>query len=269
MAQDPPDPRPAVVDLTPVRLAPDARDDAADARDVASVSAGAAREHAGDWVASALDRHAQTLRAATDSIVDIAVAVRLARAATAEEEGRAAAAREAAAIDRFEASLDRDDAADDLREAYRDGLTGALLRTAGSEQLSQAADRAHRTREPLVLAFLDVDGLKAINDRDGHSAGDALLQQVGTALRVGLRSYDIVVRYGGDEFVCALPGSRLAEAEARFRSVQALLVSALLGASLSFGLAELRPEEPVLAAIARADDAMYAARKLARGEEPS
>ena len=271
MKQDPLDGADVVLDLLSgsVRAAPAERDVAAEARDAASASAVAAREVTGDRVAAALDRHAAALRAATESVRDIAVEVRLAAAAVVDDERRASADREAAAVDRFEAALDRDDAADDLRLAYRDGLTGALLRTAGSEQLGQAADRAHRTGEPLVFAFVDVDGLKSINDSDGHGAGDALLRAVGKALRIGLRSYDVVVRYGGDEFVCALPGSHLAEAASRVTYVQGLLVDAMTGASVSFGLAELQPGESVVAAVARADAEMYRRRRIARDGPPS
>jgi diguanylate cyclase (GGDEF)-like protein len=269
VSQDSRDPLAVVIDLKapPPRAAPGDRDDAAKARDAASAWAGAAREIAGDRVAAALDRHAAALRAATASAMDIAVEVRLATAAVVTEEQRASVARDAAAGDRLQAALDRDDAAQDLRHAYRDHLTGALLRTAGSEQLSQAADRAHRTGEPLVLGFLDVDRLKTINDAEGHGAGDALLREVGTALRRGLRSYDVVVRYGGDEFVCALPGSRLAEATSRFAHVRQLLLEAMPKASVSFGLAELRADESVLEAIARADTEMYRARRVVR-EDP-
>jgi diguanylate cyclase (GGDEF)-like protein len=270
VAQDPRDPLAVVIDLKPTpRAAPLDRDEAAEARDAASAWDGAAREIAGDRVAAALDRHAAALRAATESVIDIAVEVRHATAAVVSEEQRASDARDAAADDRLEAALDRDDAAHDLRQAYRDDLTGALLRTAGAEQLGQATDRAHRTGEPLVLAFLDVDGLKSINDEAGHGAGDALLREVGTALRRGLRSYDIVVRYGGDEFVCGLPGSRLAEATRRFAHVRELLLEAMPNDSVSFGLAELGAGESVLHAIARADAEMYRNRRIARGDEPS
>jgi diguanylate cyclase (GGDEF)-like protein len=269
VAQDPREPLAVVIDLDTGSSRATARDVAAEARDAASAWEGASREVAGDRVAAALDRHAAALRAATQSAMDIAIEVRLATAAVVGEERRASEARDAAAADRFQAALDRDDAADDLRLAYRDALTGALLRTAGSEQLGQATDRAHRTGEPLVVAFLDVDNLKRVNDQHGHGAGDALLRAVGTALRVGLRSYDIVVRYGGDEFVCALPGSGVIEAESRFRHVQQLLVDAMPEATVSFGLAELGPQESVVEAIARADREMYRARRLARGESPS
>jgi diguanylate cyclase (GGDEF)-like protein len=117
------------------------------------------------------------------------------------------------------AALDRHGAADELQNAYRDDLTGTLVRAAGRDQLMQAVARAHRTGETLVVAFVDVDHLKQVNDEHGHLARDNLLRAVGTALREGLRSYDVVVRYGGDEFVCGLPDVGLTEAERRFIDV--------------------------------------------------
>ena len=70
-----------------------------------------------------------------------------------------------------------------------------------------------------MLAFVDVDGLKAVNDRDGHAAGDRVLESVVRAIRTRLRSFDPVIRYGGDEFVCGLSGTDLAQAERRFDSI--------------------------------------------------
>jgi diguanylate cyclase (GGDEF)-like protein len=228
-----------------------------------------------DRVAAALDRQGAALMRAASLARDIAAEARDTASADAGaqqgagERGLAAEDRAAAAQDRQDAAFDRHEAAGDLQNAYRDDLTGTLLRDPGCEQLAAATDRAQRTGDPLVFAFLDVDGLKEINDRDGHGAGDALLQAVGTALRVGLRSYDVVVRYGGDEFVCALPGSRLADAATRFGRVQRLLVTAMSGASVSIGLAELQPDETATEAIARADGDMYRARRASRGEPPS
>jgi diguanylate cyclase (GGDEF)-like protein len=62
-------------------------------------------------------------------------------------------------------------------------------------------ERARRAEEGLVVAFVDVDGLKQVNDTEGHFAGDALLIPVANSLRAYLRSYDLVMRFGGDEFV--------------------------------------------------------------------
>ena len=72
----------------------------------------------------------------------------------------------------------------------------------------------------MVVAFVDVDMLKAVNDRDGHAAGDRVLQTVVRAIRARLRSFDPIIRYGGDEFVCGLGGTGLADAERRFDLIQ-------------------------------------------------
>jgi diguanylate cyclase (GGDEF)-like protein len=172
----------------------------------------------------------------------------------------AASDRAAAANDRHEAALDRHGAADHLQQAYRDDLTGLLLRNAGRDHLGQVYARARRLREPLVLAFLDVDHLKSANDRDGHGAGDDLLRAVGAALREGVRSYDVLVRDGGDEFLCAFVGSYLAEAEHRLADVGAAVSRAVPGASFSVGLAELGDDTSVEDMIGRADTDMYARR---------
>ena len=169
--------------------------------------------------------------------------------------------RKAAALDRREAALDRNRAAAYLKRSYRDQLTGVLQRAAGLDIVAREVDRAHRASEPLVIAFLDVVGLKHTNDVHGHGAGDRVLQAVGASLREGLRSYDVAVRWGGDEFVCALPGSTLATARRRFDDVQALLTSACAGAALTVGLADLRPNESMQEAINRADRDLYDHRR--------
>lgn len=176
----------------------------------------------------------------------------------------AALDRAAAADDRRQAALDRRRAAEHLLNAYQDELTGAMVRRAGRDQLDRIVDRAHRTTEPLVVAFVDVDHLKRINDVEGHAAGDRLLQEVGSALRGTLRSYDVVVRYGGDEFVCALQGSHRAEAQQRFSEVRDALVRTHPRASVSIGLVELRRHESLDGVIRRADSEMYRLR-AARG----
>ena len=200
-----------------------ARDDAADARDVVS---------AGDGSAVAL---ADRQLAAQD--------------------------RAASAVDRCEAAADRHGAAGHLQLSYRDELTGTLSRTAGRDQLRQAIERAHRTRESLVVAFLDVDRLKRVNDTQGHAAGDLLLQSVGIALRKCLRVYDLMVRYGGDEFLCALPVSALSEAGRRFADVSRLLGRSVPGASFSVGLVLLDVDETLESVVARADQEMYESRR--------
>ena len=204
-----------------------------------------------DTAALARDHAAETRDAAS------ADQARKDRISTAED-------RAAAAQDREESALDRHGAAEQLETSYRDDLTGVLSRAAGRDQLGQTIDRAHRIGEPLVIVFVDVDHLKLINDAHGHAHGDHVLHEVGAALRQGLRSYDVLVRYGGDEFVCALVGAELATAETRFGDHRATLADAIAGTSVSVGFAELREGETLDQAIDRADRDMYVRRSAAR-----
>lgn len=253
------------------------RDKAAHDRDVAADNAGdggrAAENHrlaAEDRRAAAVDRREAASRATAALTRDHAAEARDAPSShrgfeeAAGDRAGAALDRAAAALDRESSASDRHDAADRLRNAYRDELTGLLLRDPGRDQLSQSVDRAHRSGEALVFAFLDVDKLKRVNDVDGHAAGDDVLREVGLAIRQNLRSYDIAVRYGGDEFVCALPGAALDDAAQRLQDVTRQLSAAVADAKVSFGLAQLRPEETLEQVLARADADMYA-RREARG----
>lgn len=119
--------------------------------------------------------------------------------------------------------------------------------------------RSKRTGQPFVVAFVDVDGLKRVNDSLGHDAGDQLLRRVVDATRAQLRSYDLIVRLGGDEFVCGLSGLGLAETIQRFERVNADL--AMDQASITVGFAELEAGDSLVKLIARADEALYEKRK--------
>jgi diguanylate cyclase (GGDEF)-like protein len=171
-----------------------------------------------------------------------------------------ARARAEASQDRFAAAIDRLEAASYLELTYRDDLTGALQRRAGADQLDREIARSHRTADPLVVAFIDVDHLKSVNDQLGHAAGDRLLATVGRALRNGLRSYDLVIRYGGDEFVCALAGVTLENTGRRLAEAQTWLASAWPGAAISVGLARLEPGDDLDAVVRRADLDLYRRR---------
>jgi len=179
----------------------------------------------------------------------------------AELQMLAARDRAAAALDRREAALDRHRAAEYLQRAYRDELTGALHRRAGRDQLAREVGRAQRSEDDLVIAFLDVVHLKHVNDTYGHDAGDTLLAAVGTALRTCLRSYDVIVRYGGDEFVCALPNATLGVAMRRFEDVSRVLAMASPEASFSIGLAQFAAGETLDDLVRRADWEMYNSRR--------
>jgi GGDEF domain-containing protein len=112
-----------------------------------------------------------------------------------------------------------------------------------------------------------VDGLKVTNDEHGHAHGDALLRILGTALLSNMRSYDLALRYGGDEFVCILPGFSIAAAQERFAAMQATLAAAELPVAVTFGIAEWRLGEETDELLARADAALYDVRRAERGED--
>src|SRR5438067_9343658 len=182
------------------------------------------------------------------------------RAKAADDRARAAADREQAARERAEALRDRTESAASLKLETTDELTGALTRRFGLEEVSRELERARRTGATLVLAFVDVDGLKTLNDSRGHLAGDALLRLVGETLRANVRPYDVIVRYGGDELVCAMPNLSAREARARFERIAAELTAADVDHSITFGLAEAEPADSLQELIARADADFLQAR---------
>ena len=90
------------------------------------------------------------------------------------------------------------------RNAYYDSLTQLPNRSLFHDRLEQAIRHAARTAHPLALLFIDLDGFKAVNDRSGHSTGDALLKQCAARISACVRSSDTVARIGGDEFTVIL-----------------------------------------------------------------
>jgi diguanylate cyclase (GGDEF)-like protein len=131
-------------------------------------------------------------------------------------------------------------------------------------ELEREIVRARRGGYPLVVAFVDVDGLKAINDSLGHAAGDGMLRHVANSFRAHMRTHDLIIRYGGDEFVCAVAGLHEADAAARLRLVNRTLAGLPERASVTVGLAELRADDTAGDLITRADDALYEQRQRER-----
>ncbi len=163
------------------------------------------------------------------------------------------------AVDRLRALVDQ--CARLAGQVTVDELTGALRRGAGMAALQREIDRSRRLPgKGLVVIFIDVDGLKAVNDEAGHAAGDERLRATVAAMRERLRSYDLVVRYGGDEFICVLTDSSAADA-ARTAATLRAYVEKMTGGTISVGIAELAADDTVDALVKRADAALYAGRR--------
>lgn len=224
------------------------RDEVAEAHDKAS--------EARDERSEARDERAEAREEASDG-ADLGAASD--RAGARRDRRGGASDRTQAAADRQAASADRLLSAKDRAASSIDELTGTYRRDVGTLELEREAARAARTGQPMVIAFVDLDGLKTTNDSLGHSEGDHRLKRTVDVMRTHLRSYDLIVRFGGDEFVCVLFDLDLLGAEERFEAVKAELANADEG-SITFGLAELRPDESPMDLIARADADLYRKR---------
>ncbi|HXN62138.1 MAG TPA: GGDEF domain-containing protein [Acidimicrobiales bacterium] len=165
--------------------------------------------------------------------------------------------------DRVASETDRILSARERSEYVVDELTGAQRRAAGLFELEREIVRARRTGQPFTLAFVDIDGLKAVNDSRGHASGDELLVLVADTIRVHVRPYDLIVRYGGDEFLCGLMGVGIVEATKRFDLVNAKL-ALTRRSSVTAGLAEMAEPDSLSALIGRADEDLYDRRKERR-----
>lgn len=243
------------------------RDEAAGRRDqTASQRDAAAR--ARDELAAALDEGIERLETDRQGssgrpMTGLEILARAAglRKRAAEGRARAAAHRDAAAVDRELAAndrrlaaLDRVAAARELAQEGMDSLTRTQRRGPGLAAMQRELDRVARIADgTVVVAFVDVDGLKTVNDRDGHAAGDVLLESVAGAIVRHLRSYDLITRYGGDEFVCLLTGQCIEGARERFDQIATDLSGATGGASFTVGLAERSDNETLDVLVGRAD----------------
>jgi len=186
--------------------------------------------------------------------------LRLLRGLAAKDRVRAAASHERASAAKSDAAAERSRLEAVLHGAHLDELTGAFRSEIGRHALALEIDRARRGDGRFVLAFADVDGLKAINLRAGNATGDRVLRTLVATIRSGLRPFDPIVRWDGDVFACGLAGVDAGEAHRRFDEIRGTLY-ADIGVGISLGVAVLADEETPEAILERAHALMLEAKR--------
>jgi diguanylate cyclase (GGDEF)-like protein len=156
-----------------------------------------------------------------------------------------------------------------------DDLTGIYNRRSGDKRLSEEVARAERDLQTFHIAYFDVNGFRAINERHGHAAGDAVISHLAALLQLNTRRGDWVARWGGDEFLVGLHRNRA------LKMVMERIVKAIAGSpceiapglelriSVSCGVADYRFGSGVSGVIADVERAMYASKELSRGDGQS
>ncbi len=152
--------------------------------------------------------------------------------------------------------------------ASTDPLTGVANRRGGEKHIANEISRAKREKRPLSCILIDIDRFKAVNDTFGHQAGDQILRDISALLRRTVRAYDILVRWGGEEFLLVLPGVGLELARTladRLRgAVEALDTHGIGPVTVSAGAAEFENDYEFASTLRTADRRLYQAKASGR-----
>ena len=151
--------------------------------------------------------------------------------------------------------------------AALDPLTGLYNRRSGEQRLAAEVLRAQRTGRPLTILVIDLDGLKSVNDKLGHAAGDELIRSFAQCMNKAIRGSDLAVRFGGDEFLLLLPDCKLEEVRYVLNRLSGQKmehkgVSVAIG--FSAGSANLRSGESAEELLKRADDTLYVNKRAGK-----
>jgi diguanylate cyclase (GGDEF)-like protein len=147
------------------------------------------------------------------------------------------------------------------QQARTDALTGIPNRRSWDFELERRATHARATRQPLVVAMLDLDHFKAFNDEHGHQHGDQLLLDCAAAWSAALPPDAYLARYGGEEFAVLMPGAEMHTALAALEIVRSATPAQT---TVSIGAAPVDPTNPAAAGVAAADEALYMAKRSGR-----
>ncbi len=156
--------------------------------------------------------------------------------------------------------------------AALDQLTGLYNRRSGEMRLGEEIARTVRHGRPLTVLLLDLDGLKQVNDRLGHAAGDLLLKRFAERLQRAIRGSDLAARLGGDEFLVILPECRIEEVKFVLGRVDGLQVEydgEIIPCRFSRGWADYLPGETAEELMKRADTNLYANKRAGKPEVAS
>jgi diguanylate cyclase (GGDEF)-like protein len=144
--------------------------------------------------------------------------------------------------------------------AYRDTLTGAYSRLYFEKWSKSKIENARFIHEDISVVMIDINRYKYINDTYGHTAGDKALQRVAAILQMSVKNEDLVVRYGGDEFLLVLANSKYEEADKIMVKINSNLMKIEdlnFSLSLSYGIEQIGSYKEMHSAIQRADEKMY------------
>jgi diguanylate cyclase (GGDEF)-like protein len=157
-----------------------------------------------------------------------------------------------------------------VSQANTDVLIGIFNRRKGTELLKQEVDRANLTNLHLSLIMLDIDNFKAINDGHGHEAGDRVLKDVMSLVQQLTRRSDILIRWGGEEFIVGCPGTELRYAVALAQRIRRAIAAHDFGleqgVTASLGVSEYQLCEELDALIRRADEHLYVSKKSGKNQ---
>jgi diguanylate cyclase (GGDEF)-like protein/PAS domain S-box-containing protein len=164
-----------------------------------------------------------------------------------------------------------------MRElAQKDGLTGIYNRQHFERLGTTEFLRAKRFNTFLTLVMIDIDDFKNINDSYGHIAGDFVLKEVALFLSKQIRDFDVLARFGGDEFVILMPNTKLSEAqtlvdrlEKTLSELKILFEKDLISISASFGITQLNEEEKFEKVLVAADKRLYEKKRNRLTRQPS
>jgi diguanylate cyclase (GGDEF)-like protein len=153
--------------------------------------------------------------------------------------------------------------------AALDQLTGLYNRRSGEQRLAEEMSRAQRHGRPLTVLLMDLDGLKAVNDRYGHAAGDTVIKSFSDRVQRAIRGSDLAVRLGGDEFMAILPECKCEEVNRVLGRIQGLdfeFDDQKVHLRFSSGWTDLRPTDSMQELLRRADVALYEDKRAGKSK---